>query len=60
VQDEVEEPTSDSNPASDDEFDNIIKAAPVTDRSGIAAKEKQKAKDKGLSANYSRTALSGR
>jgi pre-rRNA-processing protein TSR3 len=61
VEDEDEdERTSDSNPASDDEFDNIIKAAPVTDRSGIAAKEKQKAKDKGLGANYSGPIISGR
>jgi pre-rRNA-processing protein TSR3 len=49
-----------SNPGSDDDFDNIIKAAPVTDRSGIAAKERQRAKDKGLSANYSRGGLSER
>jgi pre-rRNA-processing protein TSR3 len=59
VEDE-DERASDSDPVSDDEFDNIIKMVPVTDRSGIAAKEKQKAKDKGLGANYSRTPLGRR
>jgi pre-rRNA-processing protein TSR3 len=54
------ESSPESNPGSDDDFDNIIKAAPVTDRSGIAAKEREKSKDKGLSANYSRGGFSER
>ena len=38
----------------DDEFDNIIKATPLTDRAGITAKEMIRAKEKGLSATYSK------
>ncbi|GAM86450.1 hypothetical protein ANO11243_044640 [Dothideomycetidae sp. 11243] len=40
----------------DDEFDNIINAVPVTDRTGIVAKQKQKQQDQ-LSANFSRAVL---
>ncbi|KAI9710580.1 MAG: ribosome biogenesis protein tsr3 [Bogoriella megaspora] len=43
----------------DDEFDNIILATPVTDRTGIAAKQKQKAQDK-MTASFSRNVLSAR
>jgi pre-rRNA-processing protein TSR3 len=32
----------------DDDFDNLIKAAPVTDRSGIAALERKRAREKGI------------
>ena len=37
----------------DDEFDNIMKSTPITDRSGIAAKERIREREKGLSATYS-------
>jgi pre-rRNA-processing protein TSR3 len=43
----------------DDEFDNILKATPLTDRAGITAKERLRAKDKGLSATYSKGAVPG-
>ncbi|KAI9653096.1 MAG: ribosome biogenesis protein tsr3 [Alyxoria varia] len=40
----------------DAEFDKIINATPVTDRSGIAAKQKAKAQEK-LTASFSRTVV---
>ncbi len=42
----------------DDEFDSIIKATPVTDRTGITAKQRQKAQNNSLSATFSRTVIS--
>ncbi|KAF2219953.1 hypothetical protein BDZ85DRAFT_37283 [Elsinoe ampelina] len=41
----------------DDEFDNIMNAQPVTDRTGITAKQRQKQQDL-LSATFSRAVLS--
>lgn len=43
--------------ADDTEFDNIINATPVTDRAGIAAKQRAKEQDK-ITASFSRTVLS--
>jgi pre-rRNA-processing protein TSR3 len=43
----------------DDEFDSILKATPLTDRAGITAKERLRAKEKGLSATYSKGAAPG-
>ncbi|KAL2013993.1 hypothetical protein VTN00DRAFT_1518 [Thermoascus crustaceus] len=40
----------------DEAFDNIINATPVTDRTGIIAKQRQKGKDT-FSASFSRTVL---
>ena len=37
----------------DDEFDNIMNSTPFTDRSGIAAKERIREREKGVSATYS-------
>jgi len=37
----------------DDEFDNIMNSTPFTDRSGIAAKERVREREKGVSATYS-------
>lgn len=51
-EDDDDEPLPDEN--LDDEFDNIMKATLVTDRSGIAAKERIRERDKGLSATYSK------
>lgn len=59
-------PTPDSDAESgsdvggdDDEFDNIMNAAPVTDRAGITAKQRAKAMDDGkLSATFSRAIIS--
>ncbi|KAH0131875.1 hypothetical protein KCU67_g16700, partial [Aureobasidium melanogenum] len=42
--------------AEDDDFDNIMNATPVLDRSGIGAKQKQKAQDQ-ISARFSRTVI---
>ncbi|KAK7531255.1 RLI and DUF367 domain protein [Phyllosticta citricarpa] len=43
----------------DDEFDNIINATPVTDRTGITRKERMRAaQDNSLSATFSRTVVS--
>lgn len=47
---------SDVGDGEDDEFDNIINATPVTDRSGIMRKEKQKKQDQ-ISARFSRTVI---
>lgn len=41
----------------DDEFDNIMMATPVTDKTGITAKQRQKAQDKATAA-FSRTVVS--
>ena len=41
----------------DDDFDNLMKAAPLTDRTGITAKERARARDQGLSATYSKGVL---
>ncbi|KAI9707650.1 MAG: ribosome biogenesis protein tsr3 [Candelina mexicana] len=45
---------ADSDNGDDDEFDNIINATPVTDRSGIRARERVKGQEK-VSAIFSRT-----
>lgn len=37
----------------DDEFDSIMNATPVIDRSGIATKQRIRERDKGISATYS-------
>jgi len=47
----------DSDNGEDDEFDNIINATPVTDRTGIVAKEKAKTADPIASATFSRTVV---
>jgi pre-rRNA-processing protein TSR3 len=47
-----EEESEDQSGEEDDEFDNIISAAPVPDRSGIAAIEKARNREKGVSATY--------
>lgn len=51
---------SDIGGGDDDEFDNIMNAAPMTDRAGISAakRKKQMEKDGKLSVTYSRTELS--
>lgn len=54
--DSDDESGSDIGGGEDDDFDNIINATPVTDRSGIAAKQKQKAQDQ-ISARFSRTVI---
>jgi pre-rRNA-processing protein TSR3 len=43
----------------DDEFDNIMNAAPVTDRAGITAAQRKREMDKNgkLSATFSRAVL---
>ncbi|KAF2086225.1 DUF367-domain-containing protein [Saccharata proteae CBS 121410] len=42
----------------DDEFDSIINATPVTDRTGITAKQRKKQMDEGLNtASFSRTVV---
>jgi len=46
-----------SDDGQDDEFDSIMKATPVTDRSGIAAKERLRERETGLSAKYSKDAI---
>ncbi len=51
---EASDAEADSDNGDDDEFDNIINATPVTDRSGIRAKERVKGHDK-VSAVFSRT-----
>ena len=47
---------SDLGDGDDDDFDNVINATPVTDRTGIARKEKQKQQDK-ISATFSRAVV---
>jgi pre-rRNA-processing protein TSR3 len=52
------ESKSDSDDGGDDEFDNIIKATPVTDRIGITAKERLKSQGKkGVSATFSSSSV---
>lgn len=48
---------SDIGGEDDDDFDNIMNAQPVTDRTGITAKQRQKQQDQ-LSATFSRAILS--
>jgi len=43
-----------SDDGQDDEFDSLMNATPVTDRSGIAATEKLRERENGQSAKYSR------
>lgn len=47
----------DSDNGDDDEFDNIINATPVTDRTGIQAKERARASDPLASATFSRSVV---
>jgi pre-rRNA-processing protein TSR3 len=47
----------DSDNGDDDEFDNIINATPVTDRTGINARERAKASDPLVSATFSRSVV---
>jgi pre-rRNA-processing protein TSR3 len=49
---------SGSDDGDDEVFDNIINATPVTDRTGIIAKERLKSQDSSLSASFSRTVIS--
>jgi pre-rRNA-processing protein TSR3 len=55
--DESDEIPPDSDEGEDAEFDNIIQATPVTDRSGIASKQKARAQDK-VAATFSRGVVS--
>jgi rRNA small subunit aminocarboxypropyltransferase len=48
---------SDSDNGDDDEFDNIINATPVTDRTGINAKERAKTSEPLASATFSRSVV---
>ncbi|KAJ9647143.1 ribosome biogenesis protein tsr3 [Coniosporium tulheliwenetii] len=48
---------SGSDIGQDDEFDNIINATPVTDRTGITAKQRLKEQDNSVSATFSRTVV---
>jgi pre-rRNA-processing protein TSR3 len=52
IPDIKDESESGSENEEDDEFDNIIKAAPVPDRSGIAAMEKIRNREQGASATF--------
>jgi pre-rRNA-processing protein TSR3 len=47
----------DSDNGDDDEFDNIIDATPVTDRTGINAREKAKSSEPVASATFSRSVV---
>ena len=47
----------DSDNGDDDEFDNIINATPVTDRTGINANERSKTSDPLASATFSRSVV---
>ena len=47
----------DSDNGDDDEFDNIIDATPVTDRTGINAKERAKSSEPLASATFSRSVV---
>jgi pre-rRNA-processing protein TSR3 len=51
------EDESESDHGLDDEFDNIIQATPVTDRTGITAKQRLKTQDKKTSATFMSTSL---
>lgn len=48
---------ADSDNGDDDEFDNIIDATPVTDRTGIQAKERSRMGEPLISASFSRTVV---
>lgn len=51
------EASSNADLGEDDEFDNIINATPVTDRTGITAKERARTLDNSLTATFSRTVV---
>jgi pre-rRNA-processing protein TSR3 len=53
-EEDEEEASGSEGDGLDDDFDNLMKAGPLTDRTGIAAKERARAQEKGLSATYSR------
>lgn len=46
--------SSEADDGLDDDFDNLMKAGPLTDRTGITAKERSRALETGVSATYSR------
>lgn len=55
ISDEDDEASgSEAGDGLDDDFDNLMKAGPLTDRTGITAKERARALEKGVSATYSR------
>lgn len=54
---EDSEVEADSDNGDDDEFDNIINATPVTDRTGINARERAKAPEPLASATFSRSVV---
>jgi pre-rRNA-processing protein TSR3 len=54
---EDSEAEADSDNGDDDEFDNIINATPVTDRTGIQARQKAKSSEPFTSAVFSRTII---
>jgi pre-rRNA-processing protein TSR3 len=55
----LEDSDAESGSEGDDEaFDSIINATPVTDRTGILAKQRLKSQDSSLSASFSRTVIS--
>ncbi|KAI9829598.1 MAG: hypothetical protein M1819_006103 [Sarea resinae] len=49
---------ADSDNGEDDAFDDIINATPVTDRTGIQAKQRMKSPESMMSATFSRTVVS--
>jgi pre-rRNA-processing protein TSR3 len=51
------EPDSDNDDEDDEEFDNIINATPVTDRTGIQARQRERARETVASATFSRTVV---
>ncbi|KAF2814130.1 DUF367-domain-containing protein [Mytilinidion resinicola] len=48
---------SESDYGQDEEFDNIIKATPMTDRAGITARQRLKSQDKKISATFNSASL---
>ncbi|KAF1980957.1 DUF367-domain-containing protein [Aulographum hederae CBS 113979] len=58
AEDSDAESLTDVGEGDDEEFDDIINATPLTDRTGIAAKEKARTKNSSLSATFSRTVIS--
>ncbi|KAF2758278.1 RLI and DUF367 domain protein [Pseudovirgaria hyperparasitica] len=54
-EDEDEDEDAGSGGDDDDEFDNIMKATPVTDRAGITAKQRLKAQNQSKTATFMRT-----
>jgi pre-rRNA-processing protein TSR3 len=48
---------ADSDNGEDDEFDDIINATPVTDRTGIEARQREKAREPIASVTFSRTVV---